>query len=290
MNGNITNNKQSRDVVFSRYQIFIVVVLINLQLFSTSGNTGQLPSGGFQTSGSSSVKKSTLKPPVTSACHITVEQAHRYIRSKSVLLVDIRSEESYRQSTIPGAINIPLFAIKTRSFLKGKHLVLFDDGSNLPKLVGECRELVSKYGMKISVLKGGIRQWNNGGKGKGILYKLTPDDYLASINVGRWVIIDASGNKEARAIFSGSQLIDFAKIESNDLTEITSAIKQGKDIVVLTDHGESTQQLAEVQKRFDQPVFLLTGGVIGYADFLSNRERFLSRLERGPVKAVQCVK
>ena len=277
------------DDVIPKLLPLIIIALISFQTHSAGGNDSSLPTNFLQTDDLNAIKSRAL-PPATSACRINIEQAKRYIRSKSGLLVDVRAKKSYHQSTIPSAINIPLYAVKTKSYLKGKHLILFDDGSNPLRLVNECRQLISKYGMKISVLKGGIRQWNNGGKGKGILYKLTPDDYLASINVGRWVIIDASGNKEARAIFSGSQLIDFAKIESNDLTEITSAIKQGKDIVVLTDYGESTQQLAEVQQRFDQPVFLLTGGVKGYADFLSNRERFLSRLERGPVKAVQCVK
>lgn len=272
-----------------RYLTLTIIVLVILQSFPSSVVAKSILASASDISVSDRVGINAIQPQVTSACQITYKQANRYIQSKSVLLVDVRSEDSYRESTILGAVNIPLYALKTKSYLKGKHLLLFDDGSNPHKLVSECRKLISNYGMKISVLKGGIRQWNNSGKSKGILYKLTPDDYLASKNLGRWITIDATGGLEARKIFKDTPLVAATKIVSNDTSEITSAIKQGKDVVVLTDRGESTKQLADIQKVLDQPVYLLVGGVKGYGEFLNNRKRFLTRLKRGPVKAVQCV-
>ncbi len=149
-----------------RYLTLTIIVLAVMQLFPYSVVAKPILASTSDISDSDQVRINTTQPQVTSACLVTFKQANRYVKSKSVLLVDVRSEDSYRESTISGAVNIPLYALKTKSYLKGKHLLLFDDGSNPRKLVSECRKLISNYGMKISVLKGGIRQWNNSGKGK----------------------------------------------------------------------------------------------------------------------------
>ena len=45
---------------------------------------------------------------------------------KELLLVDIRPAAAFGKLRIPGSLNIPLYAIKTKTFLKKHDLVLID--------------------------------------------------------------------------------------------------------------------------------------------------------------------
>ena len=48
--------------------------------------------------------------------------------NQDIVLVDIRRRVEFEKFRIPGSINIPLFAIKTKAFLKSKSLVIVDEG------------------------------------------------------------------------------------------------------------------------------------------------------------------
>ncbi len=55
---------------------------------------------------------------------ISVESVLRKLKKKEkIVLVDVRNREKFEKIRIPGSINIPLFAIKTKTFLKHKPLV-----------------------------------------------------------------------------------------------------------------------------------------------------------------------
>jgi len=54
------------------------------------------------------------QPPMESARRITREEAIKMIKAKKAVFVDVRGKDSYDQSHIKGAINIPLGDILTR--------------------------------------------------------------------------------------------------------------------------------------------------------------------------------
>jgi 3-mercaptopyruvate sulfurtransferase SseA len=73
---------------------------------------------GTQPSPSPQVKTATpipvVKAPNDEARRITREEAIKMIKAKKAVFVDVRGKESYDQSHIKGAINIPLGDILTR--------------------------------------------------------------------------------------------------------------------------------------------------------------------------------
>lgn len=49
-------------------------------------------------------------------------------KKKEWMLVDIRPTAAFEKLRIPGSLNVPIFAIKTKPFLKKQDLVLVDEG------------------------------------------------------------------------------------------------------------------------------------------------------------------
>ncbi len=118
---------------------------------------------------------------------------------QEVLLVDVREEGRAEKLWIPGAIKIPLFALRTKTFLKGKPIVVFNEGHSYLSLNREC-EVLSKSGFDVSVLDGGLRSWiRKGGVVEGDAFsrtglnRLSPQMFAAGKENENWLIIDATG-------------------------------------------------------------------------------------------------
>ena len=99
---------------------------------------------------------------------ISVESVRHKLKEKQdILLVDVRNKEEFEAFSIPGSVNIPLFAIKTKSFLKPKFLVLLNEGYNYDELEQACEDL-RESGFTVWVLHGGLYYWKEkGGRLKG---------------------------------------------------------------------------------------------------------------------------
>jgi len=69
---------------------------------------------------------------------LSVSEVKRQLNSGSQnnpVLVDVRDNESFQKIRIPGSINMSLFAVKTKTFLKTKQIVLVNEGYGYNKLV-----------------------------------------------------------------------------------------------------------------------------------------------------------
>lgn len=78
------------------------------------------------------------------------------------LLVDVRDAEDYAAFRIHGSINVPLFALKTKTFPSDEALVLIDRGDDPSSLEKEYAFLRSK-GWRVSILNGGLARWKSDG-------------------------------------------------------------------------------------------------------------------------------
>ena len=60
---------------------------------------------------------------------ISVESVLQKSKEKQeIILVDGRKSDAFEKFRIPGSINIPLYAVKTKAFLRTKLLVLVNEG------------------------------------------------------------------------------------------------------------------------------------------------------------------
>ena len=100
---------------------------------------------------------STAQPlPAYAVSVDTVMQ--RLQEQQDLFLVDVREERQFAQVRIPGSLNIPLFAVKTKSFLKTKAVVLVDEGYRPHQLEETCDQL-TQAGFEAQFLFGGLNAW-----------------------------------------------------------------------------------------------------------------------------------
>lgn len=82
----------------------------------------------------------------------------RLQEQQDLFLVDVREERQFVQVRIPGSLNIPLFAVKTKAFLKTKPVVLIDEGYRPHHLEETCVQL-TQAGFEAHFLFGGLNAW-----------------------------------------------------------------------------------------------------------------------------------
>jgi len=79
-------------------------------------------------------------------------------QKKKSILVDVRTKEKFNSFGIPGSINIPLYAIKTKPMLRSQSVVLVNEGFSNHRLEETCKTL-RKNGFAASILRGGLNDW-----------------------------------------------------------------------------------------------------------------------------------
>ena len=83
-------------------------------------------------------------------------------QKQKITLIDVRNPEDFTRLHIPGSINIPLHAVKTKFVLKSFLIVLINDGFQYSLLATECLKL-RDMGFKAFILDGGLYAWNRAG-------------------------------------------------------------------------------------------------------------------------------
>jgi rhodanese-related sulfurtransferase len=83
-------------------------------------------------------------------------------QKQKITLIDVRNPEDFERLHIPGSLNIPLHAVKTKVFLKSFPVVLINAGFHYSALQSECRQLVD-LGFKAFILGGGLPAWKRKG-------------------------------------------------------------------------------------------------------------------------------
>lgn len=131
---------------------------------------------------------------------IFVESVAQQLRAKQkkIILVDVRSKSEFEKFRIPGSINIPLFAIKTKTFLKSKSLILVNEGYNPGQLQQEC-EVLEHAGFHVRVLYGGFNAWKEQGYtldgdifAQSKLNRIPAQSLFAEKENEDWIVIDIS--------------------------------------------------------------------------------------------------
>ena len=183
------------------------------------------------------------------------------------LWVDVRSAEAYGRARIPGSLQIPLHAVKTKGFLKDRRVVLVDEGHGSFRLEEECRKLREMGFSNLSLWHGGMNAWRQlGGKWEG---SGDPDaDRVAPIalrDIARatdWLVVDAGGGSTHR--FDGCQAIPFdAPKKEGFVSALNAAIAaqpQVATVLIATETGDGYADIAETAGKIDALVYYLEGG------------------------------
>lgn len=215
----------------------------------------------------------------------------RHTNDAQRVLVDVRSPEAVERVSIPGAINIPLFAVKTKGFLHTRPIVLIDEGFRPRTLNDACAQL-HEAGFEARFLWGGLNAWQNSGEtiqgdrlAQRELRIVTAQQLFLEPPADGWVVIDApSSDTEAdEPPFPQTQKLPFSPDKpENFLPELQGHIQQYLTeystpplILLYTQNGA---EYANIEKILDEPdlppIFFLHEGLRAYLSVMTQQRQF----------------
>jgi len=200
-------------------------------------------------------------------------------RNQPLTLVDVRRKQDFERLHIPGSINIPSYAVKTKAYLKSGPVVLVNEGFRYDALVNECQRLAER-GFTISILDGGLPAWKRqGGRLAGDLFALdeiksvSPQDFYRGKNNENMLALDISSHRNAASNRLVPYAIHFPELGSSDRLkpELRKLLKMNKpfqSIIVLNEAGDQYDMAEKALNRMGIDSYHLQGGLAEYQKYL----------------------
>ncbi|HEY5998125.1 MAG TPA: rhodanese-like domain-containing protein [bacterium] len=215
---------------------------------------------------------------------------------KAPILVDVRDAASYGRARIPGSINVPLFAVKTKPFLRQASFVLVNDGFEGRRLLEECGALREQGFASVAVLKGGLSAWaavggaivGDGSALAGV--RSVPPQSLRAERAGRDVaIVDIRRGAGAAPgeELPGAKVLPYAGDARGFVERLDAEVgrwrAEGKRSVILVDEDGSafTQLLTVIEETNtrwggDPGLFFGEGGLQAYRGLVESQAKTLA--------------
>ena len=201
-----------------------------------------------------------------------------------IFLVDIRHPDSFDKIRIPGAINLPLDAIKAKAFLKTRPVVLIHEGYGYRRMTQACKRLEG-LGFNIRILSGGLNAWQaRGGSFEGDpfarhrLNRMPPQAFYLEKDTDNWVLIDAGAVQDAtsRTLIPSAIHIPILKDpkEGSKKLENTSRKQRRHPFLSILIFNETGTEYDRIEKMIPKKdlytLFFLSDGFERYQRFLQN--------------------
>jgi len=213
--------------------------------------------------------------------------------SRSPLFVDTRRANVYAEAHIPGSLSIPLHAVKTKGFLRGRRLVLVDGGWGDRRTEDACRGLLQRGFRSVAILFGGLNAWSrSGGRLAGRLIsparlaRISPLEFAAARG-GRWIVADASAEAVADADLLLPGRVPFTPAQTGSgfpvelLKRKLAAGGRPVRVLIVTADGRNADAALRALAALDEcVVFTLQGGIEGM-----RRQRAMTVAMRAPAEA-----
>ena len=276
-------------MTFKRKSLLITTALIlglSIQAPATAGNhrthksnesyhsISEIPENIFKRNGKQHDASIAISPD-------TVQ--YKLKQKQKITLIDVRNPENFTRLHIPGSLNIPLHAVKTKVFLKSFPVILINEGFHYSPLVSECRQL-KDMGFKAYILDGGLLTWNRkGGRLGGDLFALedmksvTPRVFLREKDYKNTLVIDISPvqTEISKQLMPFSVHIPVSADPGEWFRKLDRIITSHKDypflsVVVFNETGEGYGSVNNILAGAGANAFYLQGGVGGYNRYLED--------------------
>ncbi len=224
-------------------------------------------------------KKPEYRDP---SCFISTAELMTLQKDTSLVLIDVRDEPVFKRLHIPDSLNMPPFAIKSKTFLKAKHLVLLNEGHSYRRVGWLCHELREAGFSKVSILKGGLNAWRQYvGQLEGDalaerrLNRMTPAEFYQEKHALPWRIAKISGGKQGQKKVLATSMVIPRDAGSLAIRKAFQALVAEEDlasrpfILVASEHGENYEKVEHALRDSDLVhVFYLDGGMEAYRKHL----------------------
>ncbi len=239
---------------------------------------------------------------------MTVEALRqRRALNSAMFLVDVRSPEAFERTSIQNSLNIPLFAVKSKDFVKTQPLVLLDEGFRPASLNSSCAQL-RDAGFDAWFLLGGLNAWHvSGGELRGDVFaqrdlnQISAQQVFLEHPVDGWLVVDASrfGNEGMVSPFPHTQFMPFIPDQSaRFLSELQQRIRQHMSkfseaplMLLYTQDGAEYAQIERALADHDlPPLFFLKGGLHAYTQLMTQQDAIGNGPQEVSTKCAPCAR
>ncbi len=213
---------------------------------------------------------------------------------EGVTLVDVRDQGAFQQCRIPGSINVPLHALRTKKFLASRFVVLVNEGFLYTQLAERCRELRAA-GFMVWVLEGGLVAWREAGgalEGDEVaqrhLSRISARDLFEERDGSHWVAVDARQTETSKESAPFSRIIPTGSLRNEEefIAVLVRYQKQTRrnlplSLVIFNEDGKQYENPEKLLgKAGIKPAFYLIDGLAGYNAFMTQSAAVFQNKDR----------
>jgi len=207
-------------------------------------------------------------------------------KKQEVHLVDVRESQDFAKVHVSGSIHVPLYALKTKAFLKDKPLVLVSEGYPNFALEQTCKDLRVAGFTKTSILNGGLRSWiqkkgpiEGDAFARNELSRVPPKHFFAHKDSPEWLVITVSRSAagSSQPLIPGALRLPWEGNAPNFASALKAIINSKArspllSVLVCDERGEKYESIDRaVQQEEIRKVFYLKGGMEAYQAFLQQQ-------------------
>ena len=210
------------------------------------------------------------------------------------VIIDVRRPDEFAKYSIPQSINLPLYAIKTKLFLRNKQVILINEGFDYMMLAEEAQRL-KQSGYSVSILYGGLNAWQKSGT-----------DLSGDVFAQEEIAIVSAQSLYRQKAFSNLKIIDVSKkpVENfnNGLSTIYVPLEnlsgylityysqlrkasrkntgEFQTLLIVNGRGSDYERIKQIVDKAEiQNVFYLTGGLLAYKQHIENVSLAMAPIE-----------
>lgn len=191
-----------------------------------------------------------------------------------VKLVDVRSAAVFQKLHITDSVNLPLFAVKTKTYWRDQSVVLLNEGHSLEAMREEAVRLSAMGFKDVKVLEGGLRAWQmTGGLVTGSDTNSLSHATISAVqfDVARgepgWLIA-APENQ----VLHSDVICEVKNVTAELLSTAVQRNPAAQRILMLTPEGHDYERVERALAAFRElPVFYLAGGLQSYQSMLQDQ-------------------
>ena len=242
------------------------------------------PSFSGATSPASSVTSFQRKKRDRS-CFVSAESLISSHAQGKATFVDVRAPQAFERYNIPGSLNIPLHAVKAKTFLKPTAAILVDEGHATANLETACAELRKAGFAKVSILDGGLYAWRTKRgplSGDAIAHRELERMDASELFVERlyddWLVLDFSSTKRPALRRWLPRDIESIDVKGDAVASIKTSVAKRRGvtpalrILVISDTGKDYDAIARiVAKSGVTNASYLEQGLSDYADHVTKQ-------------------